>query len=169
MNNAADYAQQYRALGASVLIDHQFYVPDFSNTKLASYPTNQFRDSISGLNQVNPQQLAGLRKRLIRFIRRSPLTALSHPRLYTKREGRTSLISTQGCSRPPRQWATRGDFQRMRRSCWGGSATSSDSTLAGILGSATALDAAGWYFSYEFSPGRLPSVMMKCIAAAAQH
>ena len=60
MNNAADYAQQYRTLGAGVLIDHQFYVPDFSNAKLASYPTNQFRDSISGLNQVNSQQLAGL-------------------------------------------------------------------------------------------------------------
>jgi hypothetical protein len=169
LSNAADYAQQYRALGADVLIDHQFYVPDFSNTKLASYPTNQFRDSISRLNQVNAQQLTGLAQAIDSIHTSIPTDGIIAPAAVYE-AGRPDIVDLN--ARLFETAKTVGDAKGLPTYATvvlGRSATSSDSTLAGILGWATALDAAGWYFGYEFSAGRLPSAydeVYRCCGAA---
>lgn len=169
MNNAADYANQYRDLGAGVLIDHQFYVPDFSNTKLASYPTNQFRDSISGLNQVNPQQLAGLAQAIASIHTSISTDGIIAPAAVYEAarpdivDLNARLFETAKAVGDARGLPTYATVVLAR------SATSSHNTLAAILGSATALDADGWYFSYEFSPSRLPSAydeVYRCCGAA---
>jgi hypothetical protein len=169
MSNAADYARHYRSLGASVLIDHQFYVPDFSNAKLASYPTNQFRDSISGLNQVNPEQLAGLAGAIGSIHAAIPADGIIAPAVVYE-AARPDIVDLNarlfGAAKAV------GDARGLPTYATvvlGRSATSSDRTLAAILAAATALDAAGWYFSYEFSPGRLPTTydeVYRCCCAA---
>jgi hypothetical protein len=60
LHKAVEYAEQYHHLGAQVLIDCQFYVPDFSNDKITSYEMDEYRAPVSQLHQVTDQQLAGL-------------------------------------------------------------------------------------------------------------
>src|SRR5439155_16910414 len=64
LENAARYAEAYRGLGASVLCDQQFYVPEFSNAHLVSYPTSRHRVSVSDLIQIDDAELAALRDNL---------------------------------------------------------------------------------------------------------
>jgi len=169
MANAADYAQQYRSLGASVLIDHQFYVPDFSNRNLSSYPTNQFRDSISGLNRVNAQQLAGLAQAIASIHTSVPTDGVIAPATVYE-AGRPDIIDLNArLFETARAVGDARGIPTYATVVLGRSVVSSDSTLAGVLGQATALDADGWYFGYEFSPGRLPSAydeVYRCCGAA---
>jgi hypothetical protein len=58
--NAAAYAERYHAAGADVLIDQQFYLPNFTNSKLDSYGISQFRAPVSALQQLDDQQLIAL-------------------------------------------------------------------------------------------------------------
>ena len=57
---AAEYAPTYRGLGADVLFDPQFHVPDFSNTKLDSYDLAAFRKSVSELHRISDAELSKL-------------------------------------------------------------------------------------------------------------
>src|SRR5262249_13510163 len=56
-SNAINYVERYRALGAEILLDHQYYVPDFTNTRLGSYPISRFRQGVSSLNKISDQDL----------------------------------------------------------------------------------------------------------------
>ena len=70
-DKAVEYAQAYHDNDAHVLIDSQFYVPEFTNPKLASYPTAKYRRSVSdpadlgndldGFSLINPCCVRGLR------------------------------------------------------------------------------------------------------------
>lgn len=57
MYKAAEYAGEYREAGAAVLFDPQFHIPDFTNAKIESYPTNAFRASVSGLHGISDDDL----------------------------------------------------------------------------------------------------------------
>jgi cytosine/adenosine deaminase-related metal-dependent hydrolase len=60
--NAAEYAQVYHQLGAHVLIDQQFYNPQFTNPHLQTYPINKYRAAISQLKQLTDQELRATNK-----------------------------------------------------------------------------------------------------------
>src|SRR6266446_4005404 len=56
-DNAVSRASEYRDLGAHVLLDQQFYVPNFLNEKIDSYPTSPYRVAASKLHQLSENQL----------------------------------------------------------------------------------------------------------------
>jgi hypothetical protein len=56
-DNAIDYARLYHNLGAHVLIDQQFYNPEYSNQLLRTYPISKYRASISKLTQISDSDL----------------------------------------------------------------------------------------------------------------
>ena len=62
--NAIAYAERYRALGAELLLDHQYYVPDFTNDRFDSYPISRFRKGVSSLNKISDQDLTDFRNEL---------------------------------------------------------------------------------------------------------
>src|SRR5947209_12777796 len=62
--NAVEYSSVYHALGAHVLLDQQFYNPNFSNDKITSYFLNEFRTSVSELHQISDADMSGLARRL---------------------------------------------------------------------------------------------------------
>ncbi len=169
LDNAADYAQRYRELGANVLIDQQFYIPDFSNTNLTSYPTNPFRNSVSSLRQINAQQLAQLAQAIEQIHATIQTDGIIAPAVVY--DGGLPAVADLNS----RLFATAkavGDARGLPTYATvvlGRSVTSSDSALLDVMGQATALAADGWYFGYEFSPGRLPSsydeVYRCCVAA----
>ena len=57
---AISYAAQYANLQAPVLIDPQFYVPDFTNDNLDTYALSQFRTSLASLGQITDVALSAL-------------------------------------------------------------------------------------------------------------
>ncbi len=63
-DNAIAYSESYRKVGAEVLIDHQFYVPDFTNSRFGSYPISNFRQSVSALNKISDQDLISFQNEL---------------------------------------------------------------------------------------------------------
>jgi hypothetical protein len=63
-DNAIAYSESYRKAGAEVLIDHQFYVPDFTNPRFGSYPISNFRQSVSALNKISDQDLISFQNEL---------------------------------------------------------------------------------------------------------
>ena len=62
--NAIAYAERYRALGVELLLDHQYYVPDFTNERFDSYPISRFRKGVSSLNKISDQDLTDFRNEL---------------------------------------------------------------------------------------------------------
>ena len=64
LDNASRYSEKYRELGADVLLDPQFYEPEYSAGKLNTYPTAQFRQSIGALGALQPGAMGGLSKAL---------------------------------------------------------------------------------------------------------
>jgi hypothetical protein len=61
-DNAISYAAEYRALGADVLLDHQFFVPDFTSSRCATYPISKFRQGVSALNKISDRDLVAFQK-----------------------------------------------------------------------------------------------------------
>ena len=61
---ALEYAATYIASGAEVLLDHQFYVPDFTNPRLNSYPVSAYRNAISTLNSLTDADLVEIGNQL---------------------------------------------------------------------------------------------------------
>lgn len=57
LKTAQDKSVEYRALGGHVLLDQQFYLPSFSNDNLKTYGTNEFRQSVTLLNQIDSSGL----------------------------------------------------------------------------------------------------------------
>ncbi len=78
-DNAKVYANEYQSLGADVLLDQQFYVPDFANSNLSSYPISQHRANISNLNQISDTSLDLLAKDLEDANREIGVSALIAP------------------------------------------------------------------------------------------
>ena len=156
-DRAVEYAAQYSALGASVLIDPQFYVPDFSNDNLETYGLSEFRTSLGTLGQMAEDELSDLAGEL---------------------ESLGSALGVSGVIAPAAMYeAGRPDIAELNLSLFNAaksagdalgvptyasvtlaqSVTSSDSTVAAAVNAATAMNADGWYYSFEFKEERIPS------------
>jgi hypothetical protein len=168
--NATTYAHAYRELGADVLIDPQFYVPDFTNTNLETYSLSQFRTSVASLHQISDGDLIELTNKLRDLNSLLGTTAVVAPAVLYE-AGRPDIAELnarlfsaarqvgQDLGRPT--YATVGLAQ---------SATSSTPTLEAALAAATAFgtDADGWYYAFEFPDERLPSsrdAVLRCCGA----
>lgn len=155
---AIGYARSYRNLGADVLLDHQFYVPEFTNSRLNTYPISRFRQGAATLCRISDDDLAEFANDLridnadvgasaviapavVYQAGRTEITELNH-RLFT-----AAKVVADNLGLPV--YAT---------VVLGRSVTASDQTLQTMLSQATALNSDGWYFGFEFEDGRLPFV-----------
>ncbi len=154
---ALDYAEQYRDLGAEVLIDHQFYVPDFTNQRLDSYPISTFRAAVSSLNQFSDPQLTEFQNQLRIDNSELETSAVIAPAVVYE-AGRQDIVQLNA-----RMFAAAravGDELGLpvyATVVLGRSVTTSDQTVSAALDQATALNADGWYFAFEFEHERIPS------------
>jgi hypothetical protein len=156
-NSAIMYAAQYHELGSRVLIDPQFYNPGFHNQKLATYPINEFRASISTLTQIsnaNLDQMASLLKIDHADAHADGLIAPA----ITYEAGRPDIVNlNKRLFEAAKQVGNELGIPTYATVMLGRSVTSSGPTLDAILSQATSLDSDGWYFGFEFSQNRLPS------------
>lgn len=154
--NACDYAQQYRELGADVIVDLQFYNPQFQNAKLGTYPINEFRVSISDSHEINDNQLDGFANSLRNINESIEATALLAPALPYE-PGRNDIVdlnmrlfSIAKHVGDDLGIPTFGSILLSR------SVTVSEPSITSLLSSATSLNCDGWYYGFEFSQKRIP-------------
>jgi hypothetical protein len=156
--NAIAYAERYRALGAEVLLDNQYYIPEFTNGHFGSYPISKFRQGVSSLNKISDQDLTDFSNEL----------RVDHQELKADAVMAPAVVYQAG----------RADIEQLNARLFaaaklvaddlkipiyatvvlGRSVTASDKTLQTVLSQATALSCDGWYFGFEFEDERLPSV-----------
>lgn len=155
--NAVNYTGKYRALGADVLLDQQFYVPDFTNSNLSSYPITNHRAAVSSLNQISDAALDSLASDLEQINRQIGVSAVVAPAVIYQ-AGRSDIESLN--ARLFHAAKRAGDslgVPTYATIVLGRSVTSATQTLAPVLSSATALSSDGWYFAFEFDAERVPS------------
>ncbi|WIW50348.1 hypothetical protein ML401_34890 (plasmid) [Bradyrhizobium sp. 62B] len=63
-DKALEHASQYKSDGPDVLLNPQFYVPEYSAGKVGTYPTAAFRQPITTLGAVTERDLHGLARAL---------------------------------------------------------------------------------------------------------
>ena len=168
LDNARSYARAYRAAGAGVLLDPQFYEPEYSAGKLPSYPMAQYRQSITALGALSAPALAGLAGAL---------------------ENENSVLGCDAVIAPAIPYeAARPDLAQLNARLFEaakaagdrigiptyatvvmGSSVTTASVAQSVLSSATALAADGWYYAFEFDDAeRLPTdaevVFRYCVA-----
>jgi len=165
--NAIGYAEQYRDLGAELLLDLQFYFPEFTNDRLDTYPPQRHRAAISQLANLSSTSLQELSTDIATVSRDLHATGVLAPALLYQ------------AARPDISQSNARLFISARRAaddlglpCYATvflarSATSSDNTMFSALSDATALSADGWYYGYEFPPERIPSAKAETLRCAA--
>jgi hypothetical protein len=156
-DNAIRYAQSYHALGAHVLLDPQFYVPDFNNEHLGTYSMSQFRTAVSQLRQLSEEQLADFANTLRVDHAELNAEALIAPALPYE-AARPDIVELNArIFEFAKQVGNDLNIPTYATVVLARSVTSSDQTLGPTLSHATSLDADGWYFAFEFEEERIPS------------
>jgi hypothetical protein len=155
--NAIAYADRYRALGAELLLDHQYYVPDFTNGRLDSYPISRFRKGVSSLNKISDQDLTDFRNALRVDHEELKADALIAPAVVYQ-AGRADIVQLNArLFAAAKRVADELKIPIYATVVLGRSVTASDQTLQTMLSQATALSCDGWYFGFEFEDERIPS------------
>ena len=156
--NAITYAEHYRALGAELLLDHQYYVPGFTNERFDSYPISRFRQGVSSLNKISDQDLTDFRNELRVDHEELKADAVIAPAVVYQ-AGRADILQLNArLFAASKRVADDLKIPIYATVVLGRSVTASDRTLQTVLSQATALSCDGWYFAFEFEDERLPSV-----------
>jgi hypothetical protein len=156
--NSITFAGHYRALGAEVLLDHQYYIPEFTNKHLDSYPISCFRQGVSSLNKISDQDLTNFRNELRVDNEELRADAVIAPAVVYQ-AGRADIEQLNvRLFAAAKSVAEDLKIPIYATVVLGRSVTASDKTLLTVLSQATALNCDGWYFGFEFEDERLPSV-----------
>ena len=156
-DTAIDYATRYAALQAPVLLDPQFYVPDFSNDNLETYGLSAFRTSLGTLGQLTAADMSALSSELQSLGTALGVSAVIAPAVMYE-AGRPDIDELNGRLFEAAKAA--GDalgVPTLATVTLAQSITGSDSTVAAAVDAATATHADGWYYAFEFKEERLPS------------
>ncbi len=167
-HNVLEYAGRYRALRAEVLLDHQFYVPDFTNPKLNTYPISALRAGISTLNRISDADLTEFENQLRIDNQEIGATAVLAPAVVYE-AGRLDIIQLNArLFGAAKRVGDQLHIPTYATIVLGRSITASDATTGPVLSHATALNSDGWYFAFEFEEERLPSArdsVRRCCSA----
>ena len=156
-DQAVNYAAQYATLQAPVLIDPQFYVPDFTNDNLDTYALSQFRTSLASLRKITDVELSALTAEIETLGSELAVSGVIAPAVMYE-AGRPDIADLNGRLFTASKSA--GDalgVPTLASVTLARSVTSSDSTVAVAVDAATALNADGWYYAFEFEEERIPS------------
>jgi len=154
---AVEYAESYRGAGAEILIDQQFYVLRFTNSRLASYPISDYRISVSDLNRLSDHDASRLAASLELINQRIRANAVLAPAL-TYEAGRPDIDRLNArLFQISQEVGNVLGIPTYATVVLGQSTTSSQANLDSALSRATSLNADGWYYAFEFPPERVPS------------
>ena len=156
-DKAVEYAAQYAALHAPVLIDPQFYVPDFTNDNLDTYGLSAFRTTLATLGQITDVELSALSTELETLGSELGVWAVVAPAAMYE-AGRPDIAELN--ARLFAAAKSAGDalgVPTLASVTLARSVTGSNATVSASVDAATALPADGWYYAFEFEEERIPS------------
>lgn len=166
---AQEYVPQYKAAGASVIVDPQWHVPAFTNTQLDDYPTAELRASVTDLVDISDSALDDLRRKLVAENAALQTDAMVAPAIVYA-AGRQDIVQLNARLHETACIAA----QELGIPCYGTafigeSVTNSQQLVESTISSITSLKCDGWYFGFEFSAERIPSstdAVYRCLRAA---
>ncbi len=156
-HKAIEYARAYHDLGAHVIIDQQFYEPQFSNSNISSYPISSYRAIASQPDQLSDSYLSGLATALDLINKELLSDAVIAPAVVYE-AGRQDIVQLNSrlFSIAKKVGDTLG-VPTYATAIFGRSCTGSDNTMNTVLSQLTSLSSDGWYFGFEFGQERIPS------------
>lgn len=155
-NGATEYASHYRRAGADIIVDQQFYVPNAAVGKLPLWGISKFRVPVSELRQVSDNQIAGLAGELERQHRMLGATAVLAPGLVYEAGRPGDVDLNRRLFTAAKAVGDALGIPTYATVVLGRTVTGSDELTTAALSAATALDADGWYFAFQFGEGRIP-------------
>jgi len=156
-DRAIEYATDYHGLGADVLLDPQFYYPEFMNSRLETYPISEHRHNLTTLAQASDRELAELATKLAHTNAQVHTDAVIAPAVVYE-AGRQDIVQlNERLFYAARTAAHELDLPVLATVMLGRSTTTSDTPLREALSNATSLGADGWYFGFQFDNERLPT------------
>ena len=156
LERAEERSVQYRALSAKVLLDYQFYVPDFTNRKVTSYSLDGFRNSVNTLRQINQADLDALSATIEDHNRRLVTAAVIAPAvLYEANRPERLELNTRLFEAAKRAGDAIG-VPTFATVALAHSTIVSPHSISDALSHATGLRCDGWYYLFEFAPSRIP-------------
>lgn len=155
---AEEYASTYHGHGAHVLIDPQFYVPDFTNERMESYQiTAEFRTSVQKLHAISEKNLSILSTQIEQMNISIQADGVIAPAIVYE-AGDTKIIDLN--KRLFYAAKKAGDsigVPTYATVVLGASVAASESAISDILSEVTSLEADGWYYAFQFDNERIPS------------
>ena len=156
LERAREYAPQYAVYGAEVLLDPQFFLPEADVGLLPSWPTKDYRASVSALNALSDQEI-GLLASVLESVNRDLNTSAVISPAVLYQAGRSDIQDLNArLFRAANMAADAIGVPVLGSAVLARSATSSLNTLEASLSAATSLPADGWYYAFEFNPARIP-------------
>jgi len=155
-DNAVEYSKKYRGAGGGVLLDPQFYEPEYSEGKLATYPLAKFRRSIGELGALPQPEFDSLTRAIEQENRAIVPDAIIAPAIPFE-AARPDIIDLN--ARLFEAAKNAGNYLGIPT--YGtvvlGQSSTAEDVSQNILSSATALNADGWYYNFEFGSDQLPT------------
>lgn len=156
MQNATEYSEAYRGLGAEVLLDPQFYTPKHDKGFLATYPTIEYRKSIDALGALQIDEMSGLSEALEAQARTMGVSAMIAPGVVYEASApkieelnaklfHAAKVAGDGIGIPTYATVVLS------------SGISTSEAADAALSAATSLPADGWYYSFEFKTEEIPA------------
>jgi hypothetical protein len=156
-DGAIQYAPEYKAQGADLLIDQQFYNPDFVNANLETYPIHAYRKAVSKMALLSDADLTSIGNELRTYHTETGASGLIAPAVMYE-AGRPDIVElNRRLFTVSKLAAADLGIPVYASVILARSVTSSNQTLDTALSQATALDCDGWYFGFEFGNERIPS------------
>jgi len=151
-----DYTVQYSEFDVDLIIDQQFYEPNFSNDNLKSYPIENFRVSTDKLNTKLESNWKEFSEGLEKINKDANATALLAPGLVYE-VGRSDIVNMNNALFENSKIV--GDslgIPTYQTVFLGKSVTSSQSSINEILSIISEINSDGIYFGFEFENERVP-------------
>ncbi len=154
---AAKYAEQYRDLGAHVVLDPQFHSVEHSVGQLDKWSFDAVRQSVTAGQDLRADQVDRLATQLADVNARLGSAAVIAPSLvYQPGHPEVAALNEQ-LFRAARIAGDSLDKPVLGTIVVGQAALATDAAFTRLLSSATARAADGWYYAAEFGPDRIPS------------
>jgi len=155
--NAKSYSQQYHDLNAQVLIDQQFYIPDYTNARLETYPISHHRISISQLCQITDAELIDLSNQLRIINSELSTEGLIAPAVVYESGRQDIILLNERLFSAAKLVGDDLGIPTFASVMLGQSITTSDQTIDVALSQITSLQSDGWYLGFQFEDERIPS------------
>jgi len=156
--SARTYASEYSSHAVDILIDLQFCNPVFSNDRLSSYPTSEFRASVSQISEISDRDADAFSSALQTVQETLGTTAVIAPAVKYEASRPDIIDLNARLFSAARRVGDALGIPTYASVILGNSVTSSAAIMNSILSSATAVEADGWYYAFEFGlQERIPS------------